>query len=168
MKKSSLVVLSLATAALIFTGVSCSCGKRTPSETTTLPPRPVASETAAPTEEKLFDNGNIAGVQNAPTKETQFTLDKTRHITKISDYHWNKATGSTPGTIGLKDASGKTYGPWQATGRDGQGGVKNAYWDTAPDFDLPAGTYTVIDSEPATWAQNSGSEGAGMTSVWGY
>jgi hypothetical protein len=33
---------------------------------------------------------------------------------------------------------------------------------------LPAGTYTVVDSNPATWAQNSESGGAGHTRIEGY
>lgn len=167
MKNLKLVIFPLAVIMLILTGADCSC-TRSSTSSGNLPDRPIASETPAKVEEKLFDNGNIAGVQNAPTKETQFTLDKTRHITKITDYHWNNAKGSTPGTIGLKDSSGKTYGPWQTTGTDGQGGVKNAYWHAVPDVDVPAGTYTIIDSEPATWAQNSGSQGTGMTIVYGY
>ena len=165
MMKSKLVLLSMFLFTLVLTGASCG-GNRNSTNSTTLPPRPTATQSQ--TEEKLFDNGNIAAVQNAPTKETVFTLDKTRHITKITDYHWNSAKGSTPGTIGLKDASGKTYGPWQTTGTDGQGGVVNAYWHAVPDIDLPAGTYTIMDSEPASWAQNSGSQGIGMTLVWGY
>ena len=166
MKKMKFAIMPIVALVLVLTGASC--GSRTSTSTDTLPPRPSTTETASKTEEKLFDNGNISGVQNGATKPTEFTFDKTRHVTKITDYHWNKATGSTPGTISLKDAKGKIYGPWQATGTDGQGGVKNAYWHVTPDIDLPAGTYTVIDSETSTWAQNSGSEGAGMTSVWGY
>ena len=116
----------------------------------------------------IFNNGNIAGVYNNPTRPTTFIVNQPHVITLIQNYHWNNARGSTPGTIALRDQSGRTYGPWQAKGSPGQGGVPNAYWTVYPNITLPAGTYTVIDSEPSTWAQNSGSNGAGFTRVEGY
>jgi len=119
-------------------------------------------------EVKIFEIGNVGGVDNNPTSPTVFRLDKSYIITTITTYHWNFAEGATPGTISLKDASGKTYGPWNASGRDGQSGVKNAYWDVTPNVVLPAGTYTVIDSDPATWSQNFESNGQGFVIVYGY
>jgi hypothetical protein len=116
----------------------------------------------------IFDNGNIGGVYNNPTKATVFTINQPHVITLIQNYHWNNAKGSTPGTIAVKSQSGKMYGPWQAKGSPGQGGVPNAYWTVYPNITLPAGTYTVIDSTPSTWAQNSGSNGAGFTRIEGY
>ncbi|MCX8031665.1 MAG: hypothetical protein N3A59_08840, partial [Thermodesulfovibrionales bacterium] len=116
----------------------------------------------------IFNNGNIGGVYNNPTRPTTFTLNQPHVITLIQNYHWNNAKGSMPGTIALRDQTGKTYGPWQAKGSPGQGGVPNAYWTVYPNITLPAGTYTVIDSEPSTWAQNSGSNGAGHTKIEGY
>jgi hypothetical protein len=86
-------------------------------------------------------------------------------VTLITTYHWNDAQGAAPGTIGLKDANGKLYGPWPASGTPGQGGVPNAYWTVNPNIVIPAGTYTVIDSDPDTWAQNDETGGAGM--AWG-
>ena len=116
-------------------------------------------------EEKIFDNGNIAGVYNGPTSPTVFTLSKTTYITRIENYHYFNG-GKKPGTIGLKSSTGKVYGPWQAYGIIGQGGVQNATWVAQPKIQLPAGTYTVIDSDPSTWSQNSGSKGCGFTAVW--
>jgi len=116
----------------------------------------------------IFNNGNISGVYNNPTKPTTFTIKQSHVITKIVNYHWNNAKGALPGTIALKDQSGRTYGPWQAKGSPGQGGVPNAYWNVYPNITLPAGTYTVIDSDPSTWAQNGGSGGAGHTQIEGY
>jgi hypothetical protein len=46
--------------------------------------------------------------------------------------------------------------------------VPNADWTCAPNIEIPAGTYTIIDSEPATWSQNVQSGGRGMTVVKGY
>jgi hypothetical protein len=128
---------------------------------------PIATPTAAKSA-VLFDNGNIAGVDNGPSQPTSFTLNTAHVITLIQDYHWHSARGATPGTIGLRDANGRLYGPWQSVGSPGQGGVPNAYWTVRPDITLPAGTYSVIDSHPASWSRNSGSQQRGFTRVEGY
>jgi choice-of-anchor C domain-containing protein len=43
--------------------------------------------------------------------------------------------------------------------------VPNANWIATPNVVIPAGTYTVIDSDPSTWSQNSGSGGQGFAAV---
>jgi hypothetical protein len=116
----------------------------------------------------IFTNGNIGGVYNNPSRATTFTLREPHVITLIMDYHWNNGRGATPGTIALRGSDGRTYGPWQAKGNAGQGGAPNAYWNTYPNVTLPAGSYTVVDSDPASWAQNSGSQGCGHTRIEGY
>ena len=63
-------------------------------------------------------------------------------------------------SITLKAADGTLYGPWKTTLRN------KVYWMAQPNQDIPAGTYTLIDSDPSTWAQNSGSRGTGMG--WAY
>jgi hypothetical protein len=126
--------------------------------------------TTAPTAKGnvIFTNSNIGGVYNNPTRATVFTLREPHIITLIQNYHWNDGRGATPGTIALRGSDGQTYGPWRASGTTGQGGAANLYWNAAPNVALPAGSYTVIDSNPATWAQNSESGGAGFTRVEGY
>jgi hypothetical protein len=116
----------------------------------------------------IFNNGNIGGVYNNPTRATTFTLREPHVIALIQNYHWNDGRGATPGTISLRSSNGQTYGPWRASGTTGQGGAANLYWNAAPNVTLPAGSYTVIDSNPATWAQNAQSGGAGFTRVEGY
>jgi hypothetical protein len=120
-------------------------------------------------EERVFAQSACAGVSNDPPNPTIFTIDEQRTITKIGTYHWNQASGDTPGTIGLKDENGKVYGPWQAKGEPGQGGVPNAYWIVylSPEVELPTGTYTIVDSSPATWSYTSESDNAGIASVIG-
>jgi len=120
-------------------------------------------------EERVFAQSACAGVSNDPPNPTIFTIDEPRTITKIGTYHWNQASGDNPGTIGLSDENGKTYGPWQAKGEPGQGGVPNAYWIAylSPELELPAGTYTIMDSNPATWSYTSESDNAGIASVIG-
>lgn len=118
---------------------------------------------------KVFTNGNDGGVVNQPTKPTVFTLNTPTQITQIMAYHWNNGRGTpATGTIALRSGSGQTYGPWQTTGQPGQGGAPNCYWIATPNVALPAGTYTVVDSDPATWAHNGGSGGAGMAVIDGY
>jgi tetratricopeptide (TPR) repeat protein len=117
-------------------------------------------------EDKIFDNGNIGGVSSGPPNPTQFTFTQATVITRIENYHYFNG-GKKPGTIGLRNNStGKVYGPWQAYGLIGQGGVQNAYWAVLPNIELPAGTYTVIDSDPPTWSYNSQSKGCGFTTIW--
>lgn len=73
-------------------------------------------------------------------------------ITYFSTYHWNNGNGVPGGGIvGHRSSDGKTYGPWQVNTTPGQGGVPNANWIATGNVDLPAGTFTVIDSDPSTW-----------------
>jgi len=128
-------------------------------------PGSVASAAAAAV---LFDNWNTGGVSNGPTAPTAFTLSQPAQITAVNSYHWNNGNGtSVPGTLALSGADGSTYGPWQATGSLGSGGVLNAVWTANPDVTIPAGTYTVVDSDPTTWSQDSQSGGAGFSQVKG-
>jgi hypothetical protein len=129
---------------------------------------PTQTETSSPQQEQvLYDNGNILAVYNQPTDSSSFSLSQPTKITYFQTYHWNNAQGSPGGTLAIRDAKGKLYGPWQVQTRPGQGGVPNAYWYTEPLVVLPAGTYTVIDSEPTTWSQNSANGGQGMTLIKG-
>ncbi len=140
----------------------------------TPPPSPPTSPPVRPpsppptTVSTIFNNGNIAAVDNGPTRPTRVTFDRPYVVTYVVTYHWNYGRGAQPGTVGLLHSSGKLYGPWQTRGTPGQGGVPNANWECTPNVVVPAGTYTVVDSDPATWAQNSGSGGAGMAVVKGY
>jgi hypothetical protein len=137
----------------------------TPATTTTTTSTPGGSSegTAAPV---LASISSIAGVSNGPTAPSVVELPAAR-ITALVTYHWNGARGATPGTIGLRAADGTTYGPYPATGSPGQGGVPNAYWTAVVDVRVPAGSYTVVDSDPATWAWASDTGGRGMVTVHG-
>ena len=115
----------------------------------------------------LFNNGNIFGVQSGPTQPTTFTVAEPFMVTFIQDYHYFNG-GALPGTIALKHEDGTVYGPWHTTGSTGQGGVLNAYWNAEPQVVIKPGKYTVIDSDPSTWSQNSASGFTGFTLVQGY
>ena len=111
---------------------------------------------------RVFFNGNDGRVFNGPTRPTQVRFDRPVQINRITTYHWNNGQGTpVPGTIALMTSDGRWIGPWQAAGESGQGGAPNAYWSVTPNLVLPAGTYTIIDSDPSTWSHNSGSDGAG-------
>ncbi len=132
---------------------------------TTLPTE--ASTSTSSTEYVIYTNHNIAAVQSGPTRKTTFTIQVPHVITNIQNYHYFN-NGILPGTIALLSEDGVLYGPWQAVGSSGQGGVANAYWDVFPEVSIPAGTYTIIDSDTATWSQNSSSNNKGLTIVRGY
>jgi hypothetical protein len=135
-----------------------------PAATSTAPAANPATATAAPV--RLFDLGNPNGVRKG-AKAPSFTLDKAALVTEIQTYHYIAGGGPTPGTIGLKASDGTLYGPWSTTGIDGQGGVKNAFWDAKPNVKVPAGTYTVVDSDPSTWSTNDAAKGLGFVTVIG-
>lgn len=118
------------------------------------------------TDDVVFDNGNIGGVRSGPTQPTTFTLADPTRITFVSNYHYFNG-GILPGTIVLRHEDGTTYGPWQTSGKIGQGGVLNAYWDAWPVVILKSGNYTVVDSHPATWSYNSQSGNRGFTIIRG-
>jgi hypothetical protein len=118
----------------------------------------------AESETEVFSNSNIYGVLNNPPDPTTFELATTTTITYVMDYHYFNG-GTPPGTIALRHNDGTLYGPWQAEGRIGQGGVADAYWEVWPMVTLPAGTYTVVDSSPSTWSWNSHSNNQGITIV---
>ena len=114
-----------------------------------------------PSEERqIFSTGNDYGVFNGGTSPS-FTLRRAVIVTYIMTYHWNNGRGTAGGTITLKNQDGKIFGPWRVKV------VNNVYWIVNPQVTLMPGTYTVIDSEPSTWAQNPQSGGRGHTIIKG-
>jgi len=117
----------------------------------------------------LFEVNTLGGVDNLPTAPTTALFDAPVTLSSIRTYHWNFGQGASPGTIGLQGEDGTLYGPWPVTRTlEGQGGVPGAYWEVDVDLALPAGSYEVIDSDPATWAQNAETGGRGVTWIWGF
>ncbi len=117
----------------------------------------------------LYNNWNTGSVQNGGTPSTFSTGGNPYCVVSISTYHWNDGKGQTPGTITLASSIGSTLGPWQATGSSGQGEAPNVNWTATPGSPTQPviidGTYTCIDSNPATWSQNTGSGGSGFCKV---
>ena len=105
--------------------------------------------------------GNGGGVFNGGTPTT-ITLDRAYWITKVGDYHWNNGSGQPGGgTITIRASDDTTYGPYAVQYPNGPW-----YWYAYPNVLLPAGIYTIYDSDPSTWSQNGGTDGHGMT--WAY
>lgn len=116
-------------------------------------------------ESTLVDVGNIGGVIPGAAIAATFTVDAPTLITYMRHYHYGPET--PPGQVGLTAADGTFYGPWQTVGTEGQGGVRDAYWTVEPMVVIPAGTYTVWDSEPSTWSTNDEAGGVGFSVVRG-
>lgn len=109
----------------------------------------------------VFNSYNNCGALSG-AKPAFVRLVKPAHITGLADYHYNNGVAVKPGTIGLMAPNGRVLGPFQAKQQPGT-------WDWVATVNLtvPAGTYSVIDSNPATWSQNSFSGGRGFTRVFG-
>ena len=114
-----------------------------------------------------WTNWNMYTVYNGPPEsDTTFPISKPVRLTYIDTYHWNDGISlPSSGTIGLRDEGGKEYGPWETKGLPGQNGNENAHWIANPDVIIPAGMYTVIDSDPDTWSSNAESDYAGFSGV---
>jgi hypothetical protein len=115
----------------------------------------------------IWDNHNDAEVSNGGTPPT-FDLDVPVTMAYLETYHYNGGSGTgQTGEITVQAADGTVYGPYATEGLPGQGDVPNAYWVARPGVELPAGSYTVTDSDPATWSQNAGTQGRGMVRMMG-
>jgi S-layer protein (TIGR01567 family) len=115
----------------------------------------------------IYDSWNTGIVDNNPTCSPFFTTAEPQMVTYIDTYHWNYGAGVPGGTISLRNGRGALYGPWEAESALDQGEVPKGYWIAHPNEVIPAGTYIVEDSDPATWSQNSESP-CGFTKVEGY
>ncbi|MFZ3149668.1 MAG: S-layer protein domain-containing protein [Methanothrix sp.] len=128
---------------------------------------PTTLDTEPKESKVIYDSWNLDSVDNNPTCSPFFTTAEPQMITYIDTYHWNYGTGAPGGTISLRNGDGTLYGPWEAESAIDQGEVPRGYWIAHPNEVIPAGTYTVEDSDPATWSQNSESP-CGFTKIEGY
>ncbi len=111
----------------------------------------------------LLKNENPATVASSPTGgNPKFTITKLTTLDSIYTYHWNAGAGKAPGQIWLVGGpNNQKYGPWAATVSS------KVYWVVTPKVPLPAGTYSVFDSDPATWSHNASSKNQGFVQVYG-
>jgi len=108
---------------------------------------------------QIFKIGSDLAVFNEGTNPT-VTFDHDYYVTEIWTYHYNNGQGTPAGGMEIRSADGTVYGPWYAD-------LENKfYWVVKPNQIIPAGEYTIIDSYPLTWSQNSETQGQGM--AWAY
>lgn len=106
---------------------------------------------------EIWKNGNDFAIDGGGGTPPQVVQDRAYYVFEIYTYHWNSGNGDpVAGTISLKASDGTMYGPWPTEIYNG------VYWHAILNEVIPAGTYTLIDSNPKTWAQNGGSKGTGM------
>ena len=113
-------------------------------------------------------NFNTSAVENDPWYPLNVTVSGSDGflVQSITTYHWNYGNGKTPGKISIWENQEK-IGEWQAAGRSGSG-ADNVFWDVFPNIALePGHTYEIVDSDPGTWSQNSGSGNQGFCEVRG-
>lgn len=119
----------------------------------------------------LFTNFNSLGVSSGVAVPTEFTLTDPAEITEVVTYHYNNGQGQAPGFIALIALKAPVLFPnplplFPARGEP-SGAVQNANWVATVNLRLPAGTYGILDSSPATHSQNAKSKGIGFAIVRG-
>lgn len=118
-----------------------------------------------PREIIIFETKNDKGVLNNPPQPTEFNISQPHYITEIWNYHWNDGQGTIPGNISLKRNDGKPFGPWEVNSNDL---ASKQNWICKPNVTIPAGNYTIVDSDPATWSWNDKTGRMGMSKVKGF
>ncbi len=119
---------------------------------------------------ELFDNDNVGGVLNGGKAPSFSTGGKPYCLVEVTTYHWNNGQGASAGTVVLSGGRGpgaRRVGPLRV--RTTAGEAANVNWVASLPATPPVvidGTYTVSDSQPSTWSQNSQSHGLGFTQVW--
>ena len=155
------------TFALLAAGVSCSTSNCFGSATPTSSPSPKVAYTCV-TPQTLFSNWNGGGVVSGGSQPQFDTKGVTYCLKEIATYHWNGGGGAVPGTLGLRDPSGKVLGPWKATASAGQGNAPNVNWTYDASKTSPVilnGIYQCVDSSPTTWSSNPDSGGRGFCRI---
>jgi len=110
---------------------------------------------------EIFNNWSPAQVADGPADPTLFSIGTTYELEAIFDYHY--PSGPAVGSIGLKAANGKIYGPWPIVA-SGDSGYLYPLWSARFRATIPPGTYQVIDSSPSNWSHSGGE---GFSDVWG-
>ena len=131
----------------------------------------------------LFKMDSIQGVSRNPPVATTFTLAQPSYISRVFTYHYAETIGNKSPSVAFQDTTtGAVYGPWPQVGyktfagtlgasRDDPGNVvgpPDNYWMAYPGKSVPAGTYQVVDSDPATWCYTADQGNRGLTWVYGW
>lgn len=159
-------LLVLAILFCVFSATSCEEFKETnfyedePTSGTSTTVSSAVQSTSLP-DGMVFKIGNDFEVFNGGSAPT-FSISKPYAVTELWTYHWNDGKGTPEGgSLSITSSEGTVYGPWTVEVRN------NVYWVATLNITLPAGSYTVIDSNPATLAQNGQSNGQGHAWMYG-
>lgn len=76
-----------------------------------------------------------------------FTFDSNCKISTISHAHTKSEKNTSLPEISLRSSRGRIFGPWQTRTTDPLGSPDDQYWSITPNATLPAGTYTIVNSD---------------------
>lgn len=119
----------------------------------------------------LLNVNSIAGVSEGTPVSPVLTIDSPKTIVAIYTYHWNWVStggGENVGASLFNIFSEQTYAQCDQTPYPGQGGRINANWIGVPNEPIPAGSYRVISTNPASWSYADDTQGQGITVILGY
>jgi hypothetical protein len=131
----------------------------------------------------LFSMSSLQGISRNPPVATVFTLTQAAYVTRVLTYHYAATIAGKSAAVAFKDTTtGAVYGPWPQIGYTSFAGTLGAtrsdpgnvpgppdnYWMAYPGQSVPAGTYQVIDSDPATWCHTADTGNRGITWVYGW
>lgn len=115
----------------------------------------------------LFDNHNDMTAAAVPSSSTEFVLEEAALVAEVYTWHVPGAKNlSRAGTISIETPEGTVLGPWPAVAISYAPGMA-VLWRATPNTPLVAGSYTLLDSEPETWFQNTASGNAGFAQLLG-
>jgi hypothetical protein len=121
--------------------------------------------------DEFYPDPVVGGNATPPDFDTNdFGEGRQYCLTNLATYHWNEGQGAPEGgTLTLLDESGTMLGSWPATATEATGGVLANWVANIPTVPTPVileGTYTVMDSDPATLSRSEASAGAAFLRVW--
>lgn len=117
----------------------------------------------------IYENESIQGVSDGPSVPTTFELTVPTLITGIRTYHWNTdpVDEYENATFILVHNDGTVYGPWAVSASPGYNNKPNVYWFAFPNIIIKPGTYTLVDSNNATWSWANDTGNKGITVIKG-
>jgi hypothetical protein len=181
MRRASIALHVVALSIISSAAVSCSSGGK--NSDGAMPGTGGSGGAGGGQETILFKMDSVEGVSYNPPQITTFTLATASYITRVWTYHYGATIGAKSPTVAFKDtSSGTIFGPWAQVGYKSFAGTLGAtrsdpanipgppdnYWMAYPAATVPAGTYQVIDSDPATWAYTDDLGDRGVTWVYGF
>lgn len=101
----------------------------------------------------LYNGIDKASLRPQPSVPTTFSIHKPHLIKYITTTHIAlTSAGVSDGTVLLDDGQGRVYGPFSMKQSPRKEGETHYERSAHPHVIIPAGTYRVIVSDPATWA----------------